>query len=638
MSTFRQPEIKGRFEKSAQFFKVEDGIAYGWAIVCTEHGQPYWDLQNDHIPEDEMVSAAVEFMKHSRIGSDQHTGEHVGDIVFGLPVTKANASAFGIQSSKTGLLIGYQPQDPVHLDMIARGERTGFSIGGYLLDFDESEIGKAVWSTAFQDKLPDSSFAYVKPGGKKDKDGKTVPRSNRMFPYKDADGKVDAAHVSNGLSRLASSKLPADVKDKIKSKLEAAQKSSKGVAKSIRKDGSPDASDVYTPEDIGDQKKKPKGKVYRRFKIDEISLVTKPAQEGATVSFVKGATIRKADYDLVFTSSDDGHQHIVDVDDYDDDGCGCTSYAISADGEFHKHDWLRGDGGKIDIGDNAGHGHSVAATSPDQPDPEDQIEDAQGSMTGTVQGGSVMVVELAAKQDAAQNSTSVDQRASVPSMTEQEIAALNKRLARAEKMLTLSPSQLAYAKSLAEVELEGFLAKSDADRATVAKAAIAYTAQDGTVYFAHDDARVISMAKSNDSLSQRLLAEETLRKAAQFSKAAAEDMAHLEGDVDMHAAVIAAVEGIADENVRKAARTMLKAADAAVSKLGRSNGSNGAVGGKVEKSSYDSKQDELKTAVTKFQTDNKLGSYEEAFAKATQVDATVRKLYNEAMELRESAN
>jgi len=47
--------------------------------------------------------------------------------------------------------------------------------------------------------LPDSSFAYIEPGGVKDPSGKTAPRSKRHFPVH------DEAHVRNALSRAPQS-------------------------------------------------------------------------------------------------------------------------------------------------------------------------------------------------------------------------------------------------------------------------------------------------------------------------------------------------------------------------------------------------------------------------------------------------
>lgn len=62
----------------------------------------------------------------------------------------------------------------------------------------EAALRKAEVSTADQNDMPDSDFAYIEPGGKKDDEGKTMPRSLRHFPIN------DAAHVRNALSRAPS--------------------------------------------------------------------------------------------------------------------------------------------------------------------------------------------------------------------------------------------------------------------------------------------------------------------------------------------------------------------------------------------------------------------------------------------------
>lgn len=64
-----------------------------------------------------------------------------------------------------------------------------------------AEIDKAKWTTAYINTLPDSSFAYIEAGGKKDKEGKTIPRSLRHLPYKDASGKIDLPHLRNAIAR-----------------------------------------------------------------------------------------------------------------------------------------------------------------------------------------------------------------------------------------------------------------------------------------------------------------------------------------------------------------------------------------------------------------------------------------------------
>lgn len=70
-------------------------------------------------------------------------------------------------------------------------------------DEDEAALREversAAQSVAAIDDLPDSDFAYIEPGGKKDADGKTTPRSLRHFPIH------DAAHVRNALGRAPQS-------------------------------------------------------------------------------------------------------------------------------------------------------------------------------------------------------------------------------------------------------------------------------------------------------------------------------------------------------------------------------------------------------------------------------------------------
>lgn len=77
---------------------------------------------------------------------------------------------------------------------------------------------RATWTTAYINNLPDSSFLYIEGGGKKDPDGKTVPRSLRHFPYKDAAGNVDLPHLRNALARIPQSNLPQNVKDRAAAK------------------------------------------------------------------------------------------------------------------------------------------------------------------------------------------------------------------------------------------------------------------------------------------------------------------------------------------------------------------------------------------------------------------------------------
>lgn len=130
-----------RIEKLAEFSKVKDGIAYGWAIVSTIKGEPYVDLHGDWIPPETIAPVAAEFMSKSRVGKDMHEGDPIADVVFCLPVDGDVEKGIGLrdEQERTGLVIGWKPSDPAILAKIANGERVGFSIGGVLMDADEEK-------------------------------------------------------------------------------------------------------------------------------------------------------------------------------------------------------------------------------------------------------------------------------------------------------------------------------------------------------------------------------------------------------------------------------------------------------------------------------------------------------------------
>lgn len=64
---------------------------------------------------------------------------------------------------------------------------------------------KAEWTSAYINDLPDSAFAVIESGGKKDDDGKTTPRSLRHFPHHNSSGALDLPHLRNALSRAPQS-------------------------------------------------------------------------------------------------------------------------------------------------------------------------------------------------------------------------------------------------------------------------------------------------------------------------------------------------------------------------------------------------------------------------------------------------
>jgi hypothetical protein len=165
-------------------------------------------------------------------------------------------------------------------------------------------VAKADMSTASINDLPDSAFAYIEDGGKKDESGKTTPRSLRHFPVH------DKAHAQNALSRAPQSPFGDEAMPKIKA---AAKKfgidtdDSDGASKSVVAEG---GTDVQTDgEDTGSLAKavegaltKAIGPLVERFDGFDRRLAKverTPVPGGPVLSAVRGGPRAQGDDDLL---------------------------------------------------------------------------------------------------------------------------------------------------------------------------------------------------------------------------------------------------------------------------------------------------------------------------------------------------
>ncbi len=119
---------------TSNILKVDEseGLVYGFAVVCTEDGEPYYDLQGDHIEEAEMRKAATDFMVTERQARDMHGESNRGKVIHSMPFTQELAEALGIEDTirKSGWIVAIKPDDDAILKKYKSGEYTGFSIGG----------------------------------------------------------------------------------------------------------------------------------------------------------------------------------------------------------------------------------------------------------------------------------------------------------------------------------------------------------------------------------------------------------------------------------------------------------------------------------------------------------------------------
>ena len=127
------------FNTEASVLKVDDalGLVMGYAVICNKSGEPYFDTQGDHIPEDSMLSAALDFMSGARIAGDMHKEAEGGSIVFCWPMTADIAKAFDLEVETTGLMIAMKPEKEETLEKYRDGTYTGFSIGGVRITDEE---------------------------------------------------------------------------------------------------------------------------------------------------------------------------------------------------------------------------------------------------------------------------------------------------------------------------------------------------------------------------------------------------------------------------------------------------------------------------------------------------------------------
>ena len=325
---------------------------------------------------------------------------------------------------------------------------------------------------------------------------------------------------------------------------------------------------------------KKKGRVFRTFKIHEISLVDRPAQQGATVGLVKRAVASVPDFEkmMKLSSIEDGHQHIVFLDHVVPDDYGCTTYDYSSGAEDSHNHRVVIEEGVVKLSMNAGHTHAIAVPEgwipkvpePSKPElapgveviaasaPPAVVEVPKGNLTGKATAGSV----------------TVSPEPQEPQMTtpEQQIADLNNELKKARQFGELTDAQKLYFGKLSGVDQISFLAKSSSDRSAEVTSQVAHTGEDGTLYFKNDDPRLVNLVKTNEALAKAASKSDELRKAAQFETFAKSTIGNLAGDDATRNALAAAVMSITDDKVRDAVIATLKGADAAVDMLAKSTG------------------------------------------------------------------
>lgn len=287
-----------------------------------------------------------------------------------------------------------------------------------------------------------------------------------------------------------------------------------------------------------------KRNIMEEFELDEISGVDNPAQAGARVTIMKralpqdseGKTTAKR---LRLLSDEDGHTHLID----DSEDGGMTSYEHSQGEDMgHSHPWVRNDDGSVSIGMSDGHSHQVIQKSAGEAGSEGQPPKDN-------------------------NMTNKNSAAGEQAVTQEELDATKRELSLAKAYGALTDAEKAHAATLSEGdERNAFIGKSDTERAEIVSKATAadpvvYTCVDGTELRKSAGDLVIRLAKQADEATRELAAEKAARSNDRLAKRASTELGNLPGDEVAKVALLRAVEGISDGDVRKAAREILTAAN-----------------------------------------------------------------------------
>lgn len=329
-----------------------------------------------------------------------------------------------------------------------------------------------------------------------------------------------------------------------------------------------------------------KRRVLKDMRIDEISAVDFPAQRSARAVLTKRAD--DADSELgkcggpdygpsrqlvIITTEEKGHAHAVRI--YAGERGGTTSFArvpSTVPQEDHDHAWSMDAEGNVTIGSNDGHTHGVSQKA--------LVQSILALVKRAASGGEKLdldpaLMTLVEKADQHNPQPQSPMTTTTPAQQPGEIETLRKELEVAKKLAELNDAQRAFYAKLDEAGRTAFLAKSAADRqaavdAEARKAAdsdpIEYTSPvTGRQYRKSAGADMIELAKRADASDA--IAKKNADDAAQasFEKRADSEIGKLQGDLKARSAIIKAVEGIADETVRKAALESLKAANVAMS-------------------------------------------------------------------------
>lgn len=140
----------------------------------------------------------------------------------------------------------------------------------------------AEWTTAAINDLGDACFLYIAPGGSKDADGKTSPRSLRHFPYRGADGKIDLPHLRDAIGRIPQSDLPAEKKTELQAHAEKLLESENKDSRDDRQAAQREFRVDLVSGSVGERRRTGQGGVVARANLTRVGVFKYTTPDGGS--------------------------------------------------------------------------------------------------------------------------------------------------------------------------------------------------------------------------------------------------------------------------------------------------------------------------------------------------------------------
>jgi hypothetical protein len=150
---------------------------------------------------------------------------------------------------------------------------------------------------------------------------------------------------------------------------------------------------------------------------------------------------------------------------------------------------------------------------------------------------------------------------------------LNAKLSKAIAYGSLSDAEKKYHAALPDCERDAWLGKArsaraeDVNKAAEADAVVYKSERTGKEYRKSAGAELIDAVKAADEAFAAVSTEKALREKAELEKRADDEIGNFSGSVKARAALLKAVDSIADESVRKEVQESIKGADGTIKRM-----------------------------------------------------------------------